>query len=61
MAERKGQRKFRCQIHYHADRHVSHKMAQVFRWLVPESDPGPTDEARELTLAGHEKNRRHLR
>ena len=61
MAERRGQRKFRCQIHYLADRHVSQKMAQVFRWLVPESDPRPTDESRELSLVAHEKDRRPLR
>jgi hypothetical protein len=61
MAERRGQRKFRCQIHYHVDRHVSHKMAQVFRWLVPEPDQDPIEESRELLLATHEKDRRPLR
>jgi hypothetical protein len=61
MAERRGQRKFRCQIHYLADRHVSQKMAQVFRWLVPESEQSLTDESCELTLATHEKDRRPLR
>ena len=35
MAERRGQRKLRCQINYLPDRHVLQKMSEVYRRLVP--------------------------
>jgi spore germination cell wall hydrolase CwlJ-like protein len=59
MAKRRAQREFRCQINYLPDRHAAEKMAQVYRRLAPPPSRDATDA--ELTLAHHEKNRRHLR
>ena len=62
MAERRGQRIYRCQIHYLSDRHVAQKLSQVYQWLVPRLEPGSAQRWNDLlTSAQHEKNRRHLR
>jgi len=59
MAERKSQRQVRCQNQYVYDRLSSEKMLQVYRWLVPEEPEG--EKSGKLTVATHEKGRRHLR
>jgi hypothetical protein len=59
MAETKRQPKLQCQTHFLPDRHVSQKMSQVYRWLVPP----PSQSASlppELRIAGDEKDGRHL-
>jgi hypothetical protein len=59
MAERKGQRRVRCQNQYVYDRLSSEKLSQVYHWLVrdePESEP-----AAKVACTGNEKDRRHLR
>jgi hypothetical protein len=59
MAERKSQRRVRCQNQYVYDRLSSEKMSQVYHWLVrdePESEP-----TAKVACAGNEKDRRHLR
>ncbi len=61
MAESRRQHKLHCQTHYLPDRHVSQKMSQVYRWLVPESGPGSTARPAQLMSAQYEKNCRHLR
>jgi hypothetical protein len=60
MAEPKRQPKLRCQIHFVSDRHVSQKLSQVYRWLVPEGDPPGRELALSLMPTPHEKDRRHL-
>ena len=61
MAERRSQRKVRCQNQYVYDRLASQKMAQAYHWLVPELDTRWTEPSAKLTLAENEKERRHLR
>jgi hypothetical protein len=61
MAEPRRQRTVRCQIHFLPDRHVSQKMSQVYRWLVPELEPTSAAPSAELTTINHEKDCRHLR
>ncbi len=60
MAERRRQRKLSCQLHSLADRHGVQKLAQVYRWLVPEPKEPPTEKT-TLTLSKDEKNSSHLR
>jgi len=61
MGESKRQPKLQCQIHFLPDRHVSQKMSQVYRWLVPQADPPSAEQITQLlTIEGHEKDRRHL-
>lgn len=61
MAEPKRQQSLRCQIHYLPDRHVPQKMSQVYRWLVPEEEPGTAQQPNELTTTHYETDRSHLR
>jgi hypothetical protein len=59
---RQQQHKLSCQLHSLADRHTAQKLAQVYRWLVPEDEEPPTGAA--ATLSHHsrdEKNSSHLR
>ena len=58
MAERKSQRRVRCQNQYVYDRLSSEKMSQVYHWLVrvePESE-----HAAKVACTRNEKDRRHL-
>ncbi len=61
MAKARRQHPLRCQTHYLPDRHVLQKMLQVYRWLVPEPEPGNAHRAPDLIAAHDEKDRRHLR
>jgi len=61
MAERRGQRKLRCQINYLPDRHVLQKMSEVYRRLVPGPQPGGNQPSGQLTTVEREKDRSHLR
>jgi hypothetical protein len=60
MAERRRQRKLSCHLHSLADRHTAQKLAQVYRWLVPEAEEPPAERT-ALTISKDEKNSRHLR
>jgi hypothetical protein len=61
MAQSRRQRALRCEIHFQPDRHVSQKMAQVYHWLVPESEELPASyEIGRLGKASYEKERSHL-
>jgi len=60
MAERKGQRRVRCENHYVYDRLSSQKMSQVYHWLVPDDQTGRESLA-EVTTVENEKYRSHLR
>jgi len=60
MAERKDQRKVRCQNQYVYDRLSSQKMSQVYHWLVPQEEISSEKDA-TLTVAKNEKERSHLR
>jgi translation initiation factor IF-1 len=60
MAERKGQRRVRCENQHVYDRLSSQKMSQVYHWLVPEDQAGHESWAK-VTTAENEKGRRHLR
>jgi hypothetical protein len=60
MAERKGQRRVRCENQYVYDRLSSEKMSQVYHWLVP-GDPAGRESLAKVTTAENEKDRRHLR
>jgi hypothetical protein len=60
MAERKGQRRVRCENQYGYDRLSSQKMSQVYHWLVPDDEAGREPLAK-VTTAEHEKDRSHLR
>ena len=60
MAERKGQRRVRCENQYVYDRLSSQKMSQVYHWLVPD-DQTEREFLAKVTTAEHEKDRRHLR
>jgi hypothetical protein len=61
MAERKDQRKVRCQNQHVYDRLSSQKMSRVYHWLVPQEDGIPSEKYATLTVAKHEKERSHLR
>jgi hypothetical protein len=58
MAERKSQRRVRCQNQYVYDRLSSEKMSQVYHWLVP--DEPESEPAAKVAGRGNEKDRRHL-
>ena len=60
MAERKGQRRVRCENQYGYDRLSSQKMSQVYHWLVPDDEAGREPLAK-VTTAENEKDRSHLR
>ncbi len=60
MAERRRQRKLSCQLHSSADRHGAQKLAQVYRWLVPEPEEPPTEKT-TLTISKNEESSSHLR
>lgn len=60
MAERKGQRRVRCEHQYVYDRLSSEKMSQVYHWLVPDDQAGH-DSLAKVTTAENEKDRSHLR
>jgi hypothetical protein len=60
MAERKRQRRVRCENQYVYDRLSSQKMSQVYHWLVPDDEAGREPLANVIT-AEHEKDRSHLR
>ena len=60
MAERKGQRRVRCENQYVYDRLSSQKMSQVYHWLVPDDQAGRESLAK-VTPAENEKDRSHLR
>jgi hypothetical protein len=60
MAERKGQRRVRCENQYVHDRLSSQKMSQVYHWLVPD-DEARREPLAKVTTAEHEKDRSHLR
>ena len=59
MAERKRQRRVRCQNQYVFDRLSSEKMSQVYHWLV--RDEPESERAAKIVCAGNEEDRRHLR
>ena len=59
MAERKSQRRVRCQNQYVYDRLSSQKMSQVYHWLVP--DEPEREPTTKLAIAENEKDRSHLR
>jgi hypothetical protein len=61
MAERKDQRKIRCQNQSVYDRLSSQKMSQVYHWLVPQEDENPSEKHAPLTVAKNEKERSYLR
>jgi hypothetical protein len=60
MAERKGQRRVRCENQYVYDRLPSEEMSQVYHWLVPDDQAGHESLAK-VTTAENEKDRSHLR
>lgn len=60
MAERKGQRRVRCEHQYVYDRLSSEKMSQVYHWLGPDDQAGHEFLAK-VTTAENEKERSHLR
>jgi hypothetical protein len=60
MAERKRQRRVRCENQYVYDRLSSQKMSQVYHWLVPDDQAGRESLAK-VTPAENEKDRSHLR
>jgi hypothetical protein len=60
MAERKGQRRVRCENQYGYDRLSSQKMSQVYHWLVPDDQTGHESLAK-VTTTENEKDRSHLR
>jgi hypothetical protein len=60
MAERRRQRRLSCQLNPFADRHSAQKLAQVYRWLVPEEKCHSADQ-QLLSSTTDEKNSRHLR
>jgi hypothetical protein len=60
MAERKGERRVRCETQYVYDRLSSQKMSQVYHWLVPD-DPARRESLARVTSAEDEKDRSHLR
>jgi len=60
MAERKGQRRVRCENQYVYDRLSSQKMSQVYHWLVPDDQAG-RESLTKVRTAANEKDRRHLR
>jgi len=60
MAERKRQRRVRCENQYVYDRLSSQKMSQVYHWLVADDEAGREPLAK-VTTAEHEKDRSHLR
>lgn len=60
MAERKGQRRVRCENHYVYDRLSSQNMSRVYHWLVPD-DPTGRESLAKVTPAENEKHRSHLR
>ena len=60
MAERKRQRRVRCENQYVYDRLSSQKRSRVYHWLVPDDEAGREPLAK-VTTAEHEKDRSHLR
>ena len=60
MAERKRQRRVRCENQYVYDRLSSQKMSQVYHWLVPD-DPVGRESLTKVSTAENEKDRSHLR
>jgi hypothetical protein len=60
MAERKRQRRVRCENQYVYDRLSSQKMSQVYHWLVPDDQAG-RESLTKVSTAANEKDRRHLR
>ena len=60
MAERKGQRRVRCENQYVYDRLSSQKMSQVYHWLVPDDQTG-RESLVKVTTAENEQDCRHLR
>ena len=60
MAERKSQRRDRCQNQYVYDRLSFQKMSQVYHWLVPNDEP-ESEPIAKLAIAENEKDRGHLR
>jgi hypothetical protein len=59
MAERQQRRKLSCQLHGLADRYGAQKLAQVYRWLVPDPEPSPNEEP-AVNSVKNEKTSRHL-